>query len=199
MSFSRIRYDDDAYKLKIDRSIGPGDYRLFKGNSENCSKCYATDGPKNAKSDTALAGKENTSDIEWSFMADVESHLTNRVNKLVDSNIYGGNDAYKNIPINISKNCTNILTSEDTRFSFPLEAYRSMDLTSYHYSPFLYTNPQCEIQSDRSGLNSRLRVKDTFKTIDSRQIDQSSILPKGNDVIQDLSKKYTENICKNLN
>ena len=41
MSFSRINYDNTAYDLKINRSIGPGDYRLFKGYNENCSKCYS--------------------------------------------------------------------------------------------------------------------------------------------------------------
>jgi len=160
MSFCRIKYDNEAYDLKLERSIGPGDYRLFLGNNENCSKCFSYDGPKNAKSDVSLPDDINGN--QWGPMTEIESYLTNRVNKLSDANIYGKNDYYKNIPVTNKNNCNNILESEDTRFTFPIEAFRCMDLTSYHYSPFLYVNPQCEIQDDRIGLNSRLRVKDTF-------------------------------------
>jgi hypothetical protein len=181
MSFSRIKYDNEAYDLKLNRSIGPGDYRLYKGFNENCSKSYSYDGPINAKSDVSIVGSGNN-DTEWSAMADVESHLTNRVNKLADDNKYGKNDSYLSIPVNqIKQNTSTSLISEDTRFTYPLEAFRSMDTTEYHYSPFLYANPQCEIQEDRIGLNSRLRIKDTFKPTFSNPIDQTSILPNENE------------------
>jgi hypothetical protein len=195
MSFSRIHYDSAAYDLKLDRSVKPGDYRLFKGYTENCSKCFSYDGPKNAKSDVYTAGKSDC-DTEWSAMAEVESHLTNRVNKLVDDNHLGKNDSYLNLQVNpIKPTCSNMLISEDTRFTYPLEAFRSMDTTSYHYTPFLYGNPQCEIEEDRIGLNSRLRVKDTYITPSTIPIDQSVILPNGDD----LSKSSKYNMCKNSN
>jgi hypothetical protein len=159
----------------MERSTGPGDYRLFLGSNENCGKCMSYDGPRNAKSDVSLSdgGLPN----QWGSMAEVESHLTNRVNKLTETNIYGKNDYYKNIPVTNKNNCDNILESEDTRFSFPLEAYRCMDLTAYHYSPFLHVNGQCEIQDDRIGLNSRLRVKDTYVVTRPTPLDQSNTLP----------------------
>jgi len=176
MSFSRIKYDNTAYDLRLNRSVAPGDYRLFKGFNENCSKSYSYDGPINAKSDVSIVGDKN--DTEWSAMADVESHLTNRVNKLADDNEYGKNDSYLSIPVNqIKQDTSTSLISEDTRFTYPLEAFRSMDTTVYHYSPFLYANPQCEIQEDRIGLNSRLKIKDSFKPTFSNPIDQTSILP----------------------
>ncbi len=133
-------------------------------------------------------------------MADAESLLTNRVNKLIDHNAYGANDMYKNVPIITVPTCDNSLSAEDTRFSYPLEAYRSMDLTAYHYSPHLFSNPQCEIQDDRIGMNSRLRVKDTFKPTPVNLIDQVSILPKGGQLMDDeLSQPSTvQNMCKNL-
>jgi hypothetical protein len=191
MSFSRIRYDNTAYDLKLDRAIAPGDYRLFKGYNENCAKCYSFNGPVNAKSDVYTAGRSEN-DIEWASMAEVESHLTNRVNKLVDDNNFGKNDSYLKFDINkIKPVCSELLISEDTRFTNPLEAYRSLDTTSYHCTPFLYTNPQCEIQEDRIGLNSRLRIKDTFKSIPSKPIDQTDIFPSGGEVI---SPSY--NMCK---
>ena len=179
MSFSRINYDINAYDLKLNRSIGPGDYRLFKGYNENCSKCFSYDGPKNAKSDVYTVGKTNY-DIEWSMMTEAETHLQNRVNKLVDDNEYGKNDDYLKLHINpLKPPCSESLISEDTRFSYPLEAFRSMDTTSYHYSPFLFVNPQCEIEDYdfRNGLNSRIIVKDSFIPMKTVPIDQTSILP----------------------
>lgn len=197
MSFSRIKYDNDSYDLKINRSIAPGDYRLFKGYNESCDKCFSYDGPKNAKSDVSTAGGA-TNDIEWGDMADVESHLMNRTNILLDSNKYGLNDDYKNFPVKSINNCNSKLITEDTRFSNPIEAYRSMDLTSYHYSPFLYVNPQCEIQEDRIGLNSRLKVKDSFVVMQVKPIDQSSILPQSEDELIDLQPTFKNDMCKNV-
>jgi hypothetical protein len=179
MSFTRTKYDNEAYDLKMERSAGPGDYRLFLGSNENCEKCISYDGPRNGKSDVSLAdgGQIN----QWGSMAEAESHLTNRVNKLTDTNIYGKNDNYKNIHVTNKNNCNKKLESEDTRFSFPLEAYRCMDLTAYHYSPFLHVNGQCEIQDDRIGLNSRLLIKDTFNVTRPTPLDQTNTLPESND------------------
>jgi len=178
MSFTRTKYDNEAYDLKLERSIGPGDYRLFIGNNENCDKCLSYNGPRNSKSDVSISNNQLYNEInQWGNMTDVESHLSNRVNKLTDTNIYGKNDKYKNISVVNKNNCDVSLESEDTRFSYPLEAYRCMDLTAYHYSPFLHVNGQCEIQDDRIGLNSRLLVKDTFEIIKPVPIDESKILP----------------------
>jgi len=175
MSFTRTKYDNEAYDLRVDRSIGPGDYRLFIGNNENCEKCMSYDGPRNAKSDVSLSDNNETN--QWGSMTEVESHLTNRVNKLTDTNIYGKNDYYKNFNVTNKNICKEGIVSEDTRFTFPIEAYRSMDLTGYQYSPFLHVNTQCEIQDDRIGLNSRLRVKDTFVVQRPEPMDQSNTLP----------------------
>lgn len=193
MSFTRAKYDNEAYELKIERATGPGDYRLFLGSNENCEKCMSYDGPRNAKSDVSLAdgGQVN----QWGSMAEVESHLTNRVNKLTETNIYGRNDYYKNLPVTNKNNCNQTLESEDTRFSFPLEAYRCMDLTAYRYSPFLHVNGQCEIQDDRIGLNSRLRVKDTFIVARPIPLDQTNTLPPSSD--QNIINE-TIDVCKTL-
>lgn len=188
MSFTRIKYDDDTYDLKLQRTVGSGDYRLFLGSNENCAKCLSYDGPRNAKSDVSLASHDGTN--QWPSMTDIESHLTNRVNKLVDNNQYGKNDYYKNLPTTNTNNCTTVLNGEDTRFTNPIEAYRCMDVTSYRYNPYIHVNPQCEILDDRIGLNSRLRVKDTFVVKKPHVIDQTPILPSS-----DLSVHKID-ICK---
>lgn len=196
MSFSRIRYDNGAYDLKINRSVGPGDYRLFKAYNENCSKCFSYDGPKNAKSDVYTVG-EAQCDTEWGSMTEIESYIMNRVNKLVDDNELGKNDSYLKFQVNpIKQTCSDTLISEDTRFTNPLEAYRSMDTTSYHYTPFLFVNSQCELQEDRIGLNSRLRVKDTFKSTPIILQDQSDLLSNRNTLSN--SSTSLNNMCKNL-
>lgn len=190
MSFSRIKYDDNAYNLKLERSTGPGDYRLFFGNCENCDKCSSYDGPRNAKSDVSLP--EDKSNSQFGPMSEIESYLTNRINKLIDYNEYGKNDEYKNISVVNKKECNEKLIAEDTRFTFPIEAYRCMDLTSYHYIPFIYANSQCEIQDDRIGLNSRIYVKDNYKPSLYVPIDQTLLLPNNNDPLPE----YV-NMCKN--
>jgi hypothetical protein len=194
MSFNRIKYDNDAYDLKINRSVGPGDYRLFKSYNESCSKCFSYDGPKNAKSDVYTVGGSQT-DIEWGSMTEVESYIMNRVNKLVDDNHLGKNDSYLKFQVNpIKQTCSNTLISEDTRFTNPIESYRSMDTTVYHFIPFLYSNPQCEIQEDRIGLNSRLKVKDSFKPAPIILYDQTDTLPIN--ISTDLNTSH--NMCKSL-
>jgi len=190
MSFSRIKYDNEAYNLRINRSGGPGDYRLFLAGNESCTKCLSYNGARNGKSDVSIAENETTN--QWSSMAEVESHLTNRINKLVDSNIYGKNDNYKNLQTVNKTFCNNNeLITEDTRFTNPIEAYRCMDVTPYHYTPFLYVKSQCEIQQDRIGLNSRLNIKDNFVINKPNLIDQSVFFPKSTDGLLNVD------VCKN--
>lgn len=165
MSFSRIKYDNNAYNEKISREIGEGNYRLFKGYNESCNRCHSYDGTRNAKSDKAIPNVDscasgNTELCELTF---VESLLQNRVHKLIDSNDYGKNDDYKNYPTLKQPVCSTLLDFEDTRFTYPLEVYRCMDTTDYHYNPYLSTNPQCEIQEDRIGSNTRLISKDSWQ------------------------------------
>ena len=189
MSFNRIKYDNEAYNLQLNRATAPGDYRLFLASNENCERCTSFDGPRNAKSDVSIA-KNNTENI-WPGITEVESLLTNRVNILTEHNAYGKNDQYKELSTINKNNCKNELIAEDTRFTNPIEAYRCMDLTSYHYSPFLYVNPECEIQEDRIGLNSRLKVKDSFMVIKPTPVDQTLALPVDNNNNQvDVCKNY---------
>jgi hypothetical protein len=175
MSFSRIKYDNEAYDLHVNRSTAPGDYRLYINNAENCDKCFSYDGPRNSKSDISLPHSDSTN--QWSGMAEVESYLTNRVNKLTDYNNYGKNDEYKNIKTQDKSLCNSVLAAEETRFTNPLESYRCMDTTAYKYSPFLYIDPQCEMQDDRIGLNSRQKIRDTHKINKPIPKDQSVFLP----------------------
>ena len=84
MSFNRTKYDTTAYELQMNRSTSPGDYRLYAPFGENCDQCYSYSGPIGSKSDVSLVKKPN--DLNFKDMADTESQLSWRNNKLSKSN-----------------------------------------------------------------------------------------------------------------
>lgn len=176
MSFNRTKYDNSAYDLEIDRSIAPGDYRLYAPFAENCDQCFSYTGPIGAKSDVSLVKK--SMDLCFKDMADTESQLSWRNNKLGKNNeqtnpLEGKNVEHKPV-------CSTKLTSEDTRFTHPLDNYRGMSLTDLMIEPYLHVNPQCHVQEsgDRIGLNSRSYSKDTYKLPIQEFWDKGDALPK---------------------
>jgi len=176
MSFNRIKYDQCAYDLKMDRSTLPGDYRLYASYAENCEQCFSADGPINAKSDVSLSRDSN--DLSYTNLADVENKLSWRRSKLTECN-----NALDNLDDKVLRNkpvCTNKLISQDTRFTNPIDDYRGMSLTSYMLNPYLPINPQCVIQNndDKYGMNSRLYVKDNYDYGNEEPISQDPIYPK---------------------
>jgi len=178
MSFNRMRYDDCATKLHVERSVGEGNYRLFPGYVENSKECLSFDGPKGSKVDVSTAEKKTT--LNWGNMAKIESDLKRLNVPLTDCNENATNlDYHKNETFN-KLGCSPFLNAEDTRFSYPLQSFRSMSLTSYQLQPFLFSNPQCHVQDDRQGLNSRNAVKDAYKTPETNFLDKGESLPKEN-------------------
>ena len=174
MSFNRIRYDNCAYDLQMGRSVGPGDYRLYGSFAENCDQCLSYDGPIGAKSDVSIVKKPL--DLSFKEMAEVESELSWRNQLLTKCN-------NNNTPINKYKpnhkpSCSKKLTSEDTRFTHPIDNYRCMSLTNYQVEPYLHVNPQCHVQEDRIGMNSRLHAKDIYKIPVQDFLDNGEALPK---------------------
>jgi hypothetical protein len=178
MSFSRNLYDECSTKLHVERSVGEGNYRLFSGYVENPEECFSAYGPRGSKVDVSTAEKDIT--LKWGDMANIESDLTRRNVPLTNCNDSATNmDYYKNTTINKFE-CKPELTSEDTRFSFPLQSFRSLSTTSLQFTPHLYSNPQCHVIDDRIGLDSRNKVKDTFRTPKVKIVDRGQALPKEN-------------------
>lgn len=157
MSYNRTTYDDSAYSLEINRSIGPGDYRLHKYFAENNNVCFSYDGPIGSKADVSVANSKQYNED----MVQVESELSWRSHTLTKSN--NNNIVPKHNIVN-KLNCSKELVMEDTRFTHPIDNYRCMSLTAYQYEPYLSVNPQCHVQesTDRIGLNSRLHCKDSY-------------------------------------
>lgn len=176
MSFNRNRYDNCAYDLQMGMSRGEGTYRLNSDFAENCSQCISTTGPVGSKSDVSLSREK--SDMTFKNLAETESKLSWR-NQLL-SKCNKNTDPFTNVKLEHKPVCSKQLTAEDTRFTFPLDNYRGMSLTSYMVSPYLPINPQCHIQDscDQIGLNSRLSAKDTYKQPAAQSWETTSVLPK---------------------
>ena len=160
MSFSRIKYDECATKLHNERSVGIGEYRLSFDNFENNNQCQSLMGPLGSKSGISTA--KNNCLANWGEMAQIESDLQSRNIPITDCNENATNITYSKNKIFDKKLCSPLLNTEDTRFTFPTQSYRSMSLTSYQLQPWLFSNPQCHIKEDRIGLGSRHIGKTNF-------------------------------------
>ena len=178
MSFSRIKYDECQYSQQIKRSTDVGEYRLFAPAYESCEQCYSNTGPIGAKSDVSVP--RDGLNLDFGVKADAESHLTNRVLPHGECNDIGKNNEYNCLTKSLvhAKDCQKKLNSVDTRFTHPLDAFRGMNTTEYHFNPYLHVNPQCEYQTWREGTNSRLIAKDTYQIPKTKILDKGAVLPK---------------------
>lgn len=182
MSFNRLKYDDCATKLYNQRTVGVGEYRLFPGYVENCNQCYSLTGPIGSKVDVSTTKNEGS--LNWSDMTQIESELQSRNISTSECNENATNLHYSKNKVVNKKVCNPILNSEDTRFTNPLQSYRSMSLTSYHLQPWLFSNPQCHVQDSRIGLGSRNTAKDSYKIKTPEVLDKGEALPVQNKTIK---------------
>jgi len=191
MSFSRINYDDCAYNLQVDRSVAPGNYRLYYGYSNNCNTCYPYNGPIGSKEEVSSTNQKCKTNL--GDRAKIESELSNRNIPLQHCN--NQNDSYKQNAVVHKPMCDNTLLSEDTRFSNPLDDYRGMSLTGFHFNPFVHANPQCHIQNNklRSGSSSRLMTRDAYSIPNQIQWDEGGALPPK---IKPVPKKGCKTCCQ---
>ena len=161
MSFNRTNYDFDAYNLQMDRNNNIEKYRFLGEFAENINQCYTNCNQAGSKTDVSSVRKAD--DLSFAELAENESNLSWRNNKLSKSN----NKNNMSIKTVYNKRDCPCIFSEDTRFLNPIDNYRSMSLTSYQYTPFLITNPLNTVQKlkDKQGISSRIVSKDTFKQI----------------------------------
>jgi hypothetical protein len=181
MSFNRTRYDDCATEAYTGRSVNEGNYRLFPGFVENGDECLSYDGPRGSKNDVSTTSKDIL--LNWGKMAQVESQLQSRTISLSRCNEKQADMSYGNNETVNKLNCAVPLNAEDTRFTNPIQAYRSMSTLVLQLEPFLFSNPQCHVIDDRIGLNSRSKAKDTYKIPKQVVLDTGAALPKENNTI----------------
>ena len=177
MAFNRINYDDCAYDLKLNRSVGPGNYRLSSDFADSCNKCYPYNEPSTSNNHASLVRENN--DYGFGNITEAESMLTNRVNHLEKCNKHGKNDYYNKMKLTHKPLCDKTLEAQDTRFTNPLDQYRGMSLTNFHFTPYLHVNPQCFIQTNfhREGNSTRQMVKDCYKYPNQDFWDKGKALP----------------------
>ena len=186
MAFSRTKYDNKVYNLEIERSTTQGDYRLNSYFAENNDICFSYDGPIGSKSDVSLVKNNN--------MIELESDLLWRNNKNSKSN--ENINKLNNYKLNHKNNCSNKLISEDTRFTHPIDNYRSINVTDFKFTPYIHVNPQFHIQdiNDRLGLDSRAFAKDNMSNnYNQSYLDNGEALPPK----QNLNKQISswKNAC----
>ena len=178
MSFNRTRYDDCATDAYTARSINEGNYRLFPGFMENKEQCFSYNGPRGNKSDVSTSEKVPL--FDWSKMAQVESQLQSRTIFLSRCNENQADMAYGNNQTVNKLNCAAPLNAEDTRFTNPVQSYRSLSTMILQLQPFLFSNPQCHVIDDRIGLDSRNKAKDSYTIPKVVMVDKGEALPKEN-------------------
>jgi hypothetical protein len=176
MSFSRIRYDKCATDLHTHRSVDVGEYRLFPGFVENSNQCFSATGPVGSKVDVSTT-KQKCS-LDWGEMTNVESELQSRNIPLTDCNNNRTNNHYNKNKVFNKAVCSPMLNSEDTRFTNPVQVYRSMSILDLQLQPWLFSNPQCHVIDDRIGLDSRNKAKDSYVMPLADFVDNGEVLPK---------------------
>jgi hypothetical protein len=176
MAFSRNNYDSNAYNLQIKRSTDPLEYRLFGSFAENINSCLAPECSIGSKADVSLVREQTHLTNEE--MTNVENALSWRSKILSKENT--NTDPFSKFKLINKKQCSNKLSPEDTRFSYPLDNYRCMSVLEFELTPYLPVNPQCFIQSidEKIGLNSRLFSKDNYKIPKQEFWDKELSLPK---------------------
>jgi hypothetical protein len=190
MSFNRTRYDDCATEAYTVRSVNEGNYRLFSGFMESGEECLSYDGPRGSKNDVSTAPKKTL--LDWGKMAQVESQLQSRTVTLSRCNEFQADMDYGNNERVNKLNCAAPLNSEDTRFTNPIQSYRSMSTLVLQLQPFLFSNPQCHVIDDRIGLNSRSKAKDSYRVPKQPTLDKGEALPK-----EDTNINLGYNPCQN--
>lgn len=176
MSFSRTKYDKCECSQEIERSVAPGNYKLFPGFADNCNKCNSMCTPINSNVESSTA----RSNCEEGFgsVVEVESDLTNRNNVLNNCN---KNKKIKKVKMYTNKPCNSFLEGEDTRFTNPIDNYRGMSLTPYFFEPYLHVNPQCNV-SKVNPFPSRLLIDEYVAPIQNPW-DNFSYPPKTKDTV----------------
>jgi len=147
----------------MQRSVNPGDYRLFKGYGENTTKCLPLNAPINSNDSASSVRRVNETD--FGELVHAESHLTNRYVAASLCNDQAVDMDYKTLILHHKPVCDENVATLDSRFTHPIDSYRGMSLTNYHLTPYLHVNPQehNELLSDRSSFGSRAWVKDNYK------------------------------------
>jgi hypothetical protein len=186
MSYTRLNYDDDTYKTKLNESISPGLFAIETPRMGCGSDCtyYAGGGVNLNRFDDGMCEKE---------LIDVDSELIGITRK--DSRC----PARKYLPTGqpfcktkqLTKDCT-FMAPEPTLMSNPKATNKE---TTINRMQWLCQNPQKKaLMPFDYNINNRLITKDNHRVCPPKPVDQSAALPPAcNSFIRyDWSSKYTK-------
>jgi len=156
---SRLDYDVNYYKDRLQESTDPLLYRVDRNQMYNCNNCLSILGPRGSNLNPAISRVNQGGYAPAQDLADLESILSNR-------NVPLSKDRLAHVnPVNVTKFklynntiCNDTLNPENTRLSYPASMYRDISINRFYDLP---QNPQEPIYWDAS-VDTRLEAKDNF-------------------------------------
>lgn len=161
-NFTKLIYDDQAYSEKLYRSTDPLKYRLDPNYAINCNKCFSPHNP-------------SSGGFELEQRIDVDSVLRGVGKKYGKSIVHQTPTDLEKYQTHISKDCSNFLESEYSRYTHPSFDIRGLNVRDLRLDYPLY-DPQCHI-FENFAINTRLQAKDNHRAIWQVPIDQSDLFP----------------------
>lgn len=190
MSFSRLAYDNTAYKQELSQSVGPSQY-VLNTPWRQCAPCLSTNSgqPSGQAVSTCISRA----------MIDVDSELQGITRKATRN----CNAMHKPSDVPFCQQSTQVVDcsdknrSEDTRLSNPPCTLRS---TGFNRWEWLCQNPQDRIEMPfDTMINSQLIVRDTHRPILPTLFDPSLALPPDEDAkIHESAKAMCGTLKTNL-
>jgi|GEM_PF-5525115 len=169
MSYTRQRYDREAYQEEIGRSTDPMLYRLDSNYAVNCKKCFGPYGPGFTMGSTVATDNGAAIDLDSILRGVSKIHSKSNIQQIPDSI-----NPYKP-DTRILPDCNEALESEYTRFTYPAYDIRGLTVRDLRFDYPLF-DPQCQIFEDFA-VNTKLQAKDNFRAIWQIPVDQRDLFP----------------------
>ena len=166
---TRMMYDQEAFKEKIEQSKRPGSYRLYEQQNEHNQVCFSANGPRS----TRFSASNEIPQFKRTDQVQIESLLTGRSFKNAKytkgRTVGDKNSQLTKFKGKITKNCSKIMDNTSTRLNNPAIEVRSVDVTEYHMD-FPIINPTewtfygfDKKSNNRFGQNTQLDARDNYK------------------------------------
>lgn len=183
--FSRLNYDNCFQDEIVKQSTGPGNYKLYNGQTDNDNACHSLNGSRNNR-------VKNSSELDkgatMADRAEIESVLSNRdlpASRCKENRTMPEKNERLDRELQKSVLCDNFLNYTHTRLENPIDDYRGLSTISLQVDypltnpiDYVFTGHNNTILKDqdinsRSGRNTRLEAKDLYSNnfISSNNVD----------------------------
>lgn len=174
--FARLNYDNCFQNDIVKQSTGPGNYKLFTGQTDNKSACHSLNGSRN---DRTRNSSELDKGATMGDRADIESTLTNRdepASRCLKKRTLS--EKNKKLQRELQKGilCDNFLNYTHTRLENPIDDYRGLSTISLQVE-YPLINPEENVfyghnstilkdqnMNSRYGRSTRLEAKDLYSS-----------------------------------